>query len=63
MTNKIVRYAEYCCQCKFSPVKGTDEPCNECLTNPVNEDSHKPINFEYENKKAKGVDLRGEPKD
>ena len=63
MANKIVEFSEYCCQCKFSPLKQDEEPCNECLTNPVNEDSHKPVNFIFEDKKAAGVNLRGEPKD
>lgn len=63
MANKIVEFAEYCSTCKYSPLRGEEEPCNECLTNPVNEDSHKPIKYEYEDKKAKGVNLRGEPKE
>lgn len=63
MSNKIVNFAEYCTSCKHSPLKGTDEPCNTCLTSPVNEDSHKPVCYEYEDKKAKGVNLRGEPKE
>lgn len=63
MANKIVEFAEYCSQCKYSPLKQDEEPCNECLTNPVNEDSRKPIMFEYEDKKAKGVNLRGEPRE
>lgn len=61
MANKIIDFAEYCCSCKYSPLKGTDEPCNECLTSPVNVDSRKPINYEYESKKGKN--LRGEPKE
>lgn len=63
MAQKIVEFWEYCCQCKYSPLKQDQDPCNECLTNPVNEDSKKPVNFVYEDKKAKGVNLRGESKE
>ena len=55
MANKFVDFVEYCSTCKFSPLTGTDEPCNECLTNPVK--------YEFEDKKAKGVNLRGEPRE
>lgn len=40
----IVDYA-YCLQCKHVKVVDTEDPCNECLTTPVNINSRKPINF------------------
>lgn len=59
----ISDYYQYCISCKHSPLKDTDEPCNTCLTSPINDDSYKPKCYEYEDKKAKGVNLRGEPKE
>ena len=43
---KMVYYHEYCKDCKHEKVKDTDEPCNECLDNPINLYSHKPVKFE-----------------
>lgn len=45
MSKKIVEFVEYCNKCKFENLTEEDEPCDECLSNPVNEDSHKPIDF------------------
>ena len=47
---KIVEFFIYCKQCKNHPVNETEDPCNECLTTPVNIESHKPINFEAQTK-------------
>ena len=43
-----VYFHDYCPKCKHLKVDDTksEEPCNECLDNPVNLYSHKPINFE-----------------
>ena len=40
------KYYEYCEKCKYQRVVETDDPCNECLTQPVNVDSRRPIRFE-----------------
>ena len=45
MAEKEVNFFEYCRKCEHYKVNAWDDPCDECLTNPVNEDSHKPINF------------------
>lgn len=45
MALKEVYFVEWCPKCKFEEVPGIDDPCNDCLTNAVNEDSHKPINY------------------
>lgn len=45
MTNKHIVDFRYCLECKHAKVIDTDEPCNECLTSPVNENSRKPIHF------------------
>lgn len=42
-----VYFHEYCPKCKYKGVDDTEsgEPCNECLDNPVNLYSHKPVNY------------------
>ena len=42
---KEVYFNEYCEMCKNKDVQEDKDPCNECLTNPVNVNSHKPVNF------------------
>lgn len=44
--NKEVFFNEYCPECKHFTVKEEDDPCDECLYNPSNVNSHKPVNFE-----------------
>lgn len=43
---KIVEFDKYCKLCKNQLVVETEDPCNECLTTPVNIESHKPVMFE-----------------
>ncbi len=43
---KEVYFDTYCSKCKHLKKPETEEPCNECLNNPVNEWSHKPVRFE-----------------
>lgn len=43
---KEVFFDVYCPQCKYKDVEEIEDPCNECLTYPANENSHKPIKFE-----------------
>lgn len=45
MSQKFVSFYVYCKDCKNNNTLETDEPCNDCLSSPVNEDSHKPIHF------------------
>lgn len=48
---KEVRFDLHCQKCKHEKVSEIDEPCYECLSNPVNPHSRKPVNFEEEKKK------------
>lgn len=41
----IVDFNKYCKTCKYSDVDEWEDPCNECLHNPVKEDSRKPVNY------------------
>lgn len=43
---KEVYFGDYCKTCKYEKVSEQDDPCYDCLNNPVNEDSHKPIRWE-----------------
>ena len=43
---KIVEYHQYCKDCKYRDVYANDEPCEECLSNPVNINTHKPVMYE-----------------
>ena len=42
---KEVDYHKYCQKCLFKKKPQDEEPCNECLYNPGNEDSRKPVMF------------------
>lgn len=45
---KIVEFEKYCKTCKHKKVKDVKDPCNDCLDNPVNANSKKPVNYEEE---------------
>ena len=44
--HKEVYFHEYCTKCKHALSDPHSEPCNECLDNPTNLYSHKPVKFE-----------------
>ena len=43
---KEVYFDQYCKNCKHEKLKEIDDPCDECLNNPVNLYSHKPVMYE-----------------
>ena len=43
---KEVYYHEYCKSCRHKSVKDTEAPCDECLSEPINLNSHKPVRYE-----------------
>ena len=43
---KEVYFHKYCETCKHRKVENTEEPCNECLGEPTNWNSHKPVKYE-----------------
>lgn len=45
MAEKEVYFAQYCPRCTYKELEETADPCDECLAQPVNEDSHKPLFF------------------
>lgn len=46
---KEVFYSEYCLRCEHYHKSDQEEPCDSCLEQPFNYDSHKPINFKEGN--------------
>lgn len=44
--NNEVLFGEYCKTCKYERYSETDNPCAECLAEPVNLYSHKPVKWE-----------------
>ena len=42
---KEVYFDEWCKSCKHKDVKDTEHPCDECLSNPINLYSHKPVKW------------------
>lgn len=43
---KEVYFNYFCCSCKYAPRKESKDPCNDCLNQSWNTDSHKPVNYE-----------------
>ena len=41
-----VYFKQYCETCKHKKKEDREDPCNECLENPVNLYSHKPVRYE-----------------
>ena len=48
---KLVEYEGKCQTCEHRDVLPDEEPCDECISNPVRDVSHTPIN--YKPKEAK----------
>lgn len=42
---KEVYFDKYCQTCKYEKTSDADDPCDECLDNPGNIDSHKPVKW------------------
>ena len=43
---KEVYFHEYCKSCKHEGVADNDEPCSRCLGEPINLNTHKPVDYE-----------------
>lgn len=43
---KEVYFDKYCGKCKYEKLTENDSPCDECMDEPVNLYSHKPVKFE-----------------
>ena len=47
---KEVYFDQYCDKCKHKDKRDVEDPCDECLGNTTNLYSHKPTNFEEDDK-------------
>jgi len=43
---KLVAFDIWCPKCKYKNKREEEEPCDECLAYPVNENSTKPVMWE-----------------
>lgn len=43
---KEVYFDKYCGKCKYEKLTENESPCNECMGEPANLYSHKPVRFE-----------------
>lgn len=48
---KEVYFHEYCKSCKHEKVKDTEKPCDECLSESTNLNTHRPVKYEKKEKK------------
>jgi hypothetical protein len=48
-----VRFNQYCKTCEHENVPETEDPCNECLDNPANLYSHRPVKYKQKEQKKK----------
>ena len=48
--SKIVEFDEWCKKCKYYNLTEADDPCWECLCDPVNYATRKPTKYEEDEK-------------
>ena len=51
--NKIVEFDKYCETCVHRDVKDFLDPCHECLNNPTNVNSKRPVCYKEDKEKTK----------
>ena len=47
---KEVYFDQYCKTCEFWNTKDVEDPCNECLGEPCNLHTHKPVKYKEKEK-------------
>ena len=52
---KEVYFGDYCKSCKHYKLREDKDPCDECLSAPVNLYSHRPTKWEQSTKKVKEI--------
>lgn len=50
---KEVNFHEYCKKCRHEKVKETETPCDECMTEFLNLNSHRPVKYAEKEKGKK----------
>lgn len=46
INEKFIDFDKYCETCKYKDLEEFKDPCNECLGNPVNMNSDRPVYYE-----------------
>ena len=46
IVDQMVDYDKFCKSCKHRKLKGHYDPCNDCLDNPANTNTNKPMYYE-----------------
>lgn len=46
---KEVYFNEYCESCEHCDLEESEDPCHDCLSTPMNINSHKPVHWEENN--------------
>lgn len=54
LVDKFVDFEKYCGSCIFRTRDESEDPCDECLSHPTNEHSHKPVYYEKSANMGKG---------
>ncbi|MBR6641161.1 MAG: hypothetical protein IKL08_03090 [Clostridia bacterium] len=52
--DKFVEFDKYCKTCEHKDIEEKLNPCHECLENPINTGSEKPINYKKKEENKKG---------
>lgn len=56
MEYKEVYFDKYCKTCEYWETEAIKDPCNECLGEPCNLHSHKPVKYKEDPKKKKKLE-------
>jgi hypothetical protein len=51
--DKIVEFDKYCKKCEYYKSDDAVDPCHNCLNNPTNVNSRKPVEFKEKTEKKK----------
>ena len=50
MSTKFVEFEKWCAKCVYKNKKEEEDPCWDCLTTPIHNDSTKPVEFKEASK-------------
>lgn len=60
VVDKIVEYHKYCKTCLYRYCPQDEQPCDECLSNPVNQNSKMPVKYKRDEKIKEEKDKKEE---
>jgi len=58
--NKIVQFDKYCEKCLYYEKDQSEFPCDDCLSNPTNINSNKPIYFKEKEETVQPKNIKEE---